>query len=205
MWQADDQSASAKRANQSKQDQPSAEQAEAGGSGGVRKEEEETCKDEGKGGWQFGQPWSLWGRSNPEGERQQDEGPQTNPNRPRTGPRPRTGTRPMASNSSTTSRAPQRATTGGAAGAASPAVAAAGARHSTSSQPGGRSGRGGSGRIFYLLPSPGRRKVQGQSEGPKAKPQARPAARPRRVIGRVWVSAASSRSRACGAPSPMNR
>lgn len=75
-WQADDQSASAKRANQSEQDQPSAEQAEAGGSGGVRKEEEETCKDEGKGGWQFGQPWSLWGRSNPEGERQQDEGPQ---------------------------------------------------------------------------------------------------------------------------------
>ena len=75
-WQADDQSASAKRANQGEQDQPSAEQAEAGGSGGVRKEEEETCKDEGKGGWQFGQPWSLWGRSNPEGERQQDEGPQ---------------------------------------------------------------------------------------------------------------------------------
>ena len=75
-WQADDQSASAKRANQGEQDQPSAEQAEAGGSGGVWKEEEETYNDEGKGGWQFGQPWSLWGRSNPEGERQQDEEPQ---------------------------------------------------------------------------------------------------------------------------------
>ena len=75
-WQAGDQSASAKRANQGEQDQPSAEQAEAGGSGGVWKEEEETYNDEGKGGWQFGQPWSLWGRSNPEGERQQDEEPQ---------------------------------------------------------------------------------------------------------------------------------
>ena len=75
-WQADDQSASAKRANQGEQDQPSAEQAEAGGSGGVWKEEEETYNEEGKGGWQFGQPWSLWGRSNPEGERQQDEEPQ---------------------------------------------------------------------------------------------------------------------------------
>ena len=40
-WQADDQSASAKRANQGEQDQPSAEQAEAGGSGGVWKEEED--------------------------------------------------------------------------------------------------------------------------------------------------------------------